>query len=474
MGTVRAEVVGSVGQPVIAGARAYLFFRPVHSAEDAAWQRCRAHGTPVANGRASFERVGLGLDLSLTAWLDEAGSRGASAEARGPTRVDEEVVVRLALGAAWPRIRARAIDERGSPLADRSLSLQLVYPAAEGDERGDERFRVPRLAVQTDADGRFETALEGDLIDGCLRVLELLAGDPPFAAQPSAEPRSARLDLSRPLPSGAVCDLGDVVLPVEPVLVAGAVVDTRGTPVPHAWISVVQRETGGGEPRWNTLQPSRPLAGADGRFSVRARAAAGELQVEASRKGHTAARATGVIPGTSDLVLVLERGAALSGRVLLDPGIAFDLLHVALAGDGIARDVELWAEGFSFDGLRSGIAAVEVRTQETDWVVARVEGLVIAAGEGASDARLNPIDLRGRLALLRLRLWAPDRSALSDAAVRVENENGRGGSLRTDRAGRLIVLVDAREPRFTILASGCAPAKVDAAAGEIEVSLEPE
>jgi len=458
------------------------------------WSRAHVAHVDTRAGDARFERVGLGLDLELVAHAVDHATRTATARVTGPRGAGEEVRVELELGPPWPVVTGRALDGAGAPIAGASLRASLRLST---DPEGREHATQSLGRIGTDADGRFRVTIRAPLPPGGSRVLWLERGEGRTAARPSGDDASGSIDLGYALEppadaswasgasgafgaagtdgtEGAAVDVGDVVLALEPVLVGGRVEDPSGRPLADAWIAVRARATPGGP--WTVLQPSRRIVDASGRFEVRGRERPVELWVDASRDGLRAARVVGVSAGRDDLVLALGEAGRVEGRVVHDPDIPVDALHVELTGACGPRDKNL-AEGmgsFAFGSLAPGEAELHVRTQETDWPVAHVPGLWVRAGETLDDPRLDPIDVRGELVRVALVLAKDDGTPLAREQVRARDAGGRGGYLVTDELGRLVVVAPRGLGTLWLEAPGHRAVETALVEGPTELLLERE
>lgn len=118
--------------------------------------------------------------------------------------------------------------------------------------------------------------------------------------------------------------------------------------------------------------------------------------------------------GTADLALGVEQPGTIVGDVLVDEWIAAEKLWVSVVREPAAADDAagryLSADGtFRLEGLRPGHYTLSVVAPDgPDGIeIARVVGISVEGCETTEDARLQPVDLRGRLFLHCLELVPP-------------------------------------------------------------------
>lgn len=108
------------------------------------------------DGRATFPIVGCGLRLKAFAKVASAELRVESEPTVGPTAAGEVAVLRLRRP-RWPNhVAATAVDQEGKPIAGATLRAYQLTMANHGDG-------VRDGLVKTDAEGRFELALDDSL-----------------------------------------------------------------------------------------------------------------------------------------------------------------------------------------------------------------------------------------------------------------------------------------------------------------------
>ena len=377
-----------------------------------------------------------------------------------------ETVLEFTLGARHPIMVGRAVNMRGQPISECSISYMLC--------KGKGGWSSSYL--DTDPNGRFRFILESDNTPVESRKLELevdgAAGLPGIAR--------AVLDLSRGFPPGET-DLGDVVFQSGGHVMSGRVVDEQGSPIAGAEILVYRggvpdpsprharyRRCGGSSRILDAKQPdsappqydwependlSRIKSDADGRFSLHAVCPPGPLRIWVGKDGYCAEMARPVRRGERDEQFVLKKAVRLTGSIRVKSDLPEWSVYVKVTG--IAAAVGFFANpvgwdtpeppemktatlSFAFDwdaatvngdehvipfqskDLRPGPCRVEIRVRGQPEPLHVVDGLMVQRDE-SRPPRLQDIDLTWRL---------------STAGITVENEQGNlppGAELRIFR-----------------------------------------
>lgn len=351
-----------------------------------------AWGAPVfdpetlIDGVAAYPFVEIGLEVVFEAMVS---GRSPEVITNGPQRAGERVELDLDIGDPLIVLAGRLVDERGEAIEDRTLQASFAGASDSGSGSSTEPLR-------TDGGGRFEYVLS---LGGAVNLRGTLALTPIGAGE--AEGTSANLTLDAALLPGRN-ELGDVVARAPNVLASGRVVDDRGAKVGKA---AMQVQSGSGSV-WASAVGLRATCDESGSFEVRGATSAPELRITAVREGHAPAPPIDVPVGSSGIEVVLERGASLVGRCLVDDPSLLQRLRVRLRRP---EDDPKWRtvpgvvtprpDGtFEFTQQRGGIVHLEVRDRETKEILATIENVSLVAGERAIDGRLDAIDLRGKVA----------------------------------------------------------------------------
>lgn len=340
----------------------------------------------LVDGVAVYPFVELGLEIVIEVMVS---GRSPEVIAKGPQRLGERVELVLDIGDPLVVLAGRLVDERGEAIADRMVQAALTGTSDEGIGYSTEPLR-------TDRDGRFEQALSFDSpadLRGTLVLTPIGSG--------AAEGTSASLAVDGALLPGRN-EVGNVVALDPRRLASGRVVDDLGAAISNASIHVL---AGVGE-AWGYDAGVQASCDASGNFAVQGATRAPQLQITAWHESHASGYPIDVSVGSTGVKIVLERGASIAGRVLVDEA---SLLRRLLVRVGRAeKELEprtgaertlLGSDGkFALTRLRSGIVHLEVRDRETKEILATIEDVRLSPGERTTDGRVETIDLRGKIA----------------------------------------------------------------------------
>lgn len=244
-----------------------------------------------AAGFARFENVPVGVQavIKLTGTGEK---RDLIATVSSPKSAGATEEVTLEWTNSWPVIRARAVDETGKPLADRSGRSRL---AEDGVARGG-------APIKTDSDGGFDLAINRDWNPGTHRELKL-----EMFSRPGQAPATARLDLSYQ-PRPGVTEYGEVRFGTTPKLASGLVF-ADGQPVAGVQVRIMKQvETKVGT-QWAALGSLVATSRQDGTFEIYGEEIPpGPNVVMARRRGYLRAYSNEVRLPTGGLRLNLEPG----------------------------------------------------------------------------------------------------------------------------------------------------------------------
>ncbi len=376
VGSVEVAILGDVEM----GAGAVVRLRAVHDGVVA--DRMRELTAEVANGRARFAHVGLGLRL------EAEGARVSQAEPgrcvfAGPRAPRELVFAQLSL---LPRdavvLVVRVTDERGQPFRAVPLEYTIDAEAGGGSSRHDG-------SITNGDDGVVRLLLADRLGDDARRTLTLRL------AEPDGDVRSGGAPLPTPLHTGEN-DLGTLVLDRAPLVASGLVHDDRGEPIEGA---MVQAELPGAraEEPWHAVRNLRATTAANGAFVLRGVAPTGPLRLRASADGHLPAQTAALPPPVTSCEIALPRSAALLGGVVPSEALAPNdvLVELRLGAEVYHARVDVGDQrwSFRFASLPVGIAELGERSLGDGAGEQRFAGIELRAGEIATDPRVQAIDL---------------------------------------------------------------------------------
>jgi RNA polymerase sigma-70 factor (ECF subfamily) len=389
----------------------------------------------VNDGALTIDHVAPGLDLMVCLQPTNGERQPSLVRARGPERPGETATIAIAVGPRVPVLTGRIVDGDRAPIAEWQFAgtYRLVG-------------RAQRRVFETDGAGRFRLPLLCELAE----YVHPPEGDPPprrgvtieAAFGESLGPELAQARWRRPLADDDLepgdHDVGDVVLAAAPIVASGVVVAPDGAPVEGARVQATIRVEVGGEERWRPVVASEPSS-ADGAFELRGDVAERALRVDASAPGRHVVAPVSIETGARDVRVVLEENGRIAGRLLLDPEIPLEAIGVHLDEALVVADpaskhdpfdvVRLAADGaFEADALRAGRGrlVVALRDSRSPWSrwepLSTLDGLTVVAGESVADPRLTPIDLRGRVRCIVVRLADESATKLPRATVRYRSE----------------------------------------------------
>lgn len=417
-----------------------------------AWVESEVDHQPLIAGVATFHGVPVGQHLLVSA---EQDSLQGACEAEGPNSHGATVAVELRLDGdeAHPGL-VRCVDSLGAPVADAAVVVarrnapENVLTRFDTDASG-----AGRLALNLAANDRlvFSTVVPGT---GCL-----------CGQRDGASP-----------PAGA--GWGDVVLAPAPIVARGRLIDHGARPPGLSLGADTRFQT-----RWRS-DPSYAIALADdGSFAI---SKVGEPRGTEHRLRVHAAICQPVPPipfahGQDDLVVDLVPGFGLRCRALV-PAEAWRMfsdgdLEFELTGDDdVTREMavdfvggELW---LAVGGLRSGTYSLSVSGSSLPLLT--LTGLALAP-DRPLDPRLDPLDLRDVLQVMRIRTMSTAGAPLDTTGsvmFRTESSEGWVGWVYV-RHGVAECPVPTRQVDVMVLADGYSPVLREAVAGSFDVALLP-
>ena len=355
------------------------------------------------DGSYRFWPVGLDTELVVSVYSTDPGVP-VTKELLGPTREGEEREVELDIGGRLVTFVGRLLEPDGEPCASSSLVAELGDP---------ENF----VHFDLEEDGSFEfefTEYKTNPLVGVARLTD---------ASPTGGRRTGQAPI-RITPTENRCDLGDVRFEesvfgaTDPSDLAGRVVDTSGEPVGGAYVSWSRPLRGeAGRVAWPGSVTVGAVALPDGRFRITSKRPDPDARLEASTRNGLFHEPRPLeqldVNAEGELLLVMEPGAALTGRLKFDAGIDPSRLQVHAwdqAGGAVPsrrawygwREVKVQPDGrFRLKGLRPGRFTIRAGIGEVHTRARLVEDVDVVVGEN-SDPRLEPIDLRGMYRLFDL------------------------------------------------------------------------
>lgn len=432
-GRIEVRVSDAAGQPWTAPAIVQLtILEPDALAGSLMEQRGEGTSALLGEGVASFTPAGLGRQFHARATRADGGLIGEAA-GLGPVAAGETARLDIAERAGNSFVVGRVLGNDGQPLASARLERGLEVRAGGGHRSDSDNFR-------TDEAGCFRILIENpEWKEGTERTLTVRQ------RQRGVSPAIARVDLSWPLPPGDV-ELGDLHLAQAPLVAAGTVVDEAGNPVANAHVTLQEKHSygaGANEFYWNWIQGGEVFTGGDGSFTLRAEVESSDFLLSCMSSDYWC-EGVMIRPGVTGVQLVLRRGGSLSGTLLTDEGadlgdILIELSDPAAPPDPFGRGTtQVEKSGhFAFRVLRPGSYNLRMRLGSSDFVFLELPGLVVSAGEACPDPRLDPLDARGLIRSLLIKVVDADGDPVNQFSVfriqpggETNNYYGHSGELR--------------------------------------------
>ncbi len=231
---------------------------------------------------------------------------------------------------------------------------------------------------------------------------------------PGAVQRRVQHLLERPPVEGAN-DLGDLVVPLLPLIASGRVIDAHGAGVAGATVRLYGPRfgLGGVSPGYDATGDETSTRD-DGSFELRGDRS-GDLAIGASKKGVGDGGKSPFATGVTGLEIVLAAPGAIEGNVKPVPGIPLEIVTAGLFdGDGDPQRsfgmsypfavADVGVDGrFRFDDLPTGEYTVRLEATHPDPLV-EVKGVVVRSGETTRDPRLTDLVLDATVGVIDIRI----------------------------------------------------------------------
>ncbi|MEZ5962710.1 MAG: hypothetical protein R3F56_02575 [Planctomycetota bacterium] len=418
-----------------------------------------------ADGWAHFAHVPLGKKFVVRT---KALGGTLTQVVAGPFAAGVEVAVSLAPAADRAILSGRLLDADRVPLADVPFRLRV-----RGQLREDAR-------LATDAEGRFVAILaapgDGDASTVTLSVQR--AGEHPMLAR--AAPRRLRAGRE---------DLGDLVLAVEPLVVAGScTIDGVPAALPSV-VAVQQLESETGEPVWRRCGELRLWLGADGAFALHGEVGPGRLRLVVGKGDLLPLAPIECAPGAAGVQVDLARGCDLAATLIVPEGAETQILATLVPRDpGGAKtrpqarpQAQADRRGDHHDlrwhGVPAGTYDLELSLAAAPAPLRRVEGITLP-GPAPGDPRLAAIDLSDVVCLQTIRVLDAEGVPLRQpqGGVFVEDlglDHGRPLVGFGFKGADATFLLPRSVQTVTVAVQGYRPASVACAARAVEVQLRP-
>lgn len=420
----------------------------------------------VRNGEALFFAVGADAPFVGKLIVQDQRFPAIPIEDRGPRVPWVETVIVAQLpppGEGRPLLTGRLLHDDGSPAA--GLECFIRHPRPTDERAGFSRGEPPRFT--TDESGRFVVPY-GDA--GELRARVLVPTDTTRGRLAYRPDLAAALTLPEPLTPGTH-ELGDLVLRPLATLVAGRVTTAAGTPLEGVELIVEFRDDyslppvtspNGAAVARGTARRIVAKSAADGSFAIHGAETLETVRITA-RRVHVTLDPLDVAAYRTDVAVVFPTPGWIRGRVLCDDGVPLERLEVSCAYDvivdGIRKATKIPRRPCRADGtfeieldsaeparVRVHAGAGAGASSVFELVGAKSSDAPPAATFAASDPRLESIDLRGRLRVIRGRVVDANERPLAQAWV----TDDANGSASSDADGRFVWISTDAAPRLTV------------------------
>jgi len=267
----------------------------------------------------------------------------------------------------------------------------------------------------------------------------------------------------------------DLALEPMPTLTAGRVVDPEGKVVSGAEVIVVD------DSRRNS---PRGVTDDHGEFALRVPGEFGPPDQRLfARHGERLSPLVPVVVGAQDVVLVLSSATGgLTGRVLLDPEVPPEHVTVQLYADELGSlqtgrglfelDTELSEDGtFTLVGRVPGRHRARILADSHELL--SIDDVEVRPGSPGHDPRLDPLDLRGKLHVRRVRLVPPEGQVVTSGSYLAYPSGEREGFYAPIDGSELRIISPYPSPTVEIRATGYRSVRLEELSEDRTVDLQP-
>jgi hypothetical protein len=391
-GSIRVRAQDRAGKPV--GKDVAVRLRqigPERNNQD--WTR-----TPDANGEVTFSPVPVGRRWQARMNVMDVS---ASVDFAGPASPDATVEVTLQQKSQTnATLVGRLVDEKGEALGEGMASTWIL----NGKEREENWIRVG-------AEGRFRLPVPSKMAGG---AVDRIAIDPRLESVQWTS-SGLRADLKHFVlpPAGQEKDVGDLKALPAPLLAEGRITGDEPEVLKGASVNFEQQSVREGKVHWSWIQDALVVRGEEGRFELRGETQAVRLRVRAQGERFLASEPVEFDVGARGLELEVRRGGVLEAQLLTDFRWGREGLWPTLTplppvksavrpGECVDRQAE--RARFLWMGLPPGKYRFELQVPSLPRPLLAFDEIEIRSGERTRDARLLPLDLRGRLRRIELAL----------------------------------------------------------------------
>jgi hypothetical protein len=417
------------------------------------------------HGWARFPQVSLGGNLNV---LARVGSATISRSIVAPTHPGQEVVVELTTEGMYA-LTGRLLGESGLPLTSAAVTVQYEVDFDSGRE-----------TLATDAHGGF-VCLITDLARASAQLKRLVI------TQNSAD--SPPLRATRPpckiIPG--TNDLGDIQLACGPLVLSGEFAlnppDSEATIHFTIERSNDRRATGDASEsseQWEAAPDLATTYRRDRTFEVHGETAPGRYRLAFYERTHLPIEPIEFAVGTQNLRIPASLGYRLAATAVLPDGIEAQWLQGELlpAGHERAESVNTWRDAaveMRWPAIPPGTYTLQLRVDGVSSPLATIPEIQIPLpAEG--DARLQNIDLRGKIHTLELRVTTNqlrEKAQGGPMVFRMPQTNPKVWTGHQAFQGNLVLPVPTGPVDLLIACAGHRPLQVLGATGKVDVTLEP-
>lgn len=349
----------------------------------------------------------------------------------------------------------RVVDE-GGPLVRTELDVSIEQTILS-DRKGTTSSRAPMV---TDDAGFLRCALAMFESDDPIKFVVTVVSSDAYVKQVDVIGRGEKR-------------IDDLMLASMPVLAAGSVIDAEGQPVSGARVAA-------------------PLAGMcrtavtneNGEFVLHVpRELEPKAQLVTAALGERIGTVPGVREGVTGVVVTLDgRAGSFTGKVLLDDPIPSERIGVHLMPDGRwGLDGVLMEERSETEGVLDpeGAFLFSHLIPGKFWLLVNVDGLelarldvIVEEGSIVTDPRCDPLDLRGKIHVIRLGLVAPTPESALEGYFAVSRPEWGWSHVPFDGPD-VLVLAPYEELDIQLVVQGFRSLRLEAVREDRTVNLQP-
>lgn len=160
--------------------------------------------------------------------------------------------------------------------------------------------------------------------------------------------------------------------------------------------------------------------GEHGNFAIRGAPLASPFTLRVKGKPYAASDVKHIMSGTRGLELTVSKWGHVAGWITTSPDVKPEELLVEILGPTVDHKTTaiVYCDGeFSARKIPAGLVRVLVREQGANQPLALVENVRVMSGEATEDPRLDPIDVRGKIRQMSLRVVDPTGRPIPRADV---------------------------------------------------------